>query len=124
MNMPEPSKEGYTVSTWPQQVNDLSAEDYDAMMEGLLKGLKPAVDEKVAIRRLIKERLWLADVLRKQGNYNEAIDYYGGLIQLVYDEATGELSDAEIWYLSKAFIDYVDCGRFSIKLPLLEQEKE
>lgn len=110
------------VSTWPQQ-EDPSPENYRAIMESLLKGIKPALDGKVSTSQRIKERFWLADILRKQGEYDEAMDQYSSLLKYAYDN-TIEFSDTDIGCLSRAFIDYVDCGRFSPKLPLLEQQKQ
>ena len=123
MSTSGPPENAYMVSTWPQQI-DLSPEDYRAIMESLLKDIKPVSDGKVSIRQRIKERFWLADALRKQGEYDQAMEHYSFLLKLVYDEVTSELSETEIWCLSKAFIDYVDCGRFSPMLPLLEQPQQ
>lgn len=112
----------YLVSTWPQQ-EDPAPENYRAIMESLLKGIKPALDGKVSTSQRIKERFWLADILRKQGEYDEAMDQYSSLLKYAYDN-TIEFSDTDIGCLSRAFIDYVDCGRFSPRLPLLEQQQQ
>ena len=96
MSTTGPPENAYMVFTWPQQV-DPSPEDYRAIMESLLKGIKPASDGKVSIPQLIKGRFWLADNLRKQGEYDQAMEHFSILLKLVYGEATGELSETEIW---------------------------
>ncbi|MGB8348741.1 MAG: hypothetical protein WCD86_27930 [Ktedonobacteraceae bacterium] len=115
MSTTGPPENAYLVTTWPQQ-DDPLPEDYRAIIESLLNG-------KVSISRTIKVRFWSADISRKQGEYDQAMEQYGSLLKYAYGD-TSKFSEAEIACISKALIDYVDCGRFSPRLPLLEQQQK
>jgi tetratricopeptide (TPR) repeat protein len=79
----------------------------------------------VHLPSLIKTRFWLADARRMQGKYSQAVVSYTWLVALTTapsQAASASLTSDEesLWYLAKAYMDLVECGR---RLPELEVEK-
>jgi tetratricopeptide (TPR) repeat protein len=98
---------------------DAFREGQFATMERLLE---PAAD--IAQRLddwplLVKERFWLAEARRMQSKYTQAITTHTWLIGLATDpDRSRQLADeATLWYLARAFQDFLECARFLPELP-------
>lgn len=62
---------------------------------------------------MIKERFWLADMQRMQGNNRSALTVYAWLIEVAYDpDLDHELTEDDLWIIAGGFMDFVEAGRF------------
>ncbi len=114
MSASEDSRDRYRLQTWHRQSIDVLTED-SSIMESLLEQAVKDSQEQGKVSLLIKQRLWLADTQRMQGNYLQAISLYELLMNLTASSNFDHLLIDEniIWCAAKAFLGFVESKRLS-----------
>jgi tetratricopeptide (TPR) repeat protein len=113
MSMADPSQGWYRVQPWHRQSMDAPVEDTSAI-ESLLEQAIKDTQAQGKLALLIKQRIWLADTQRMQGNHPSALSLYELLLNLTVNPDLAQLfsDDALVKCVARAYIGFVEIRRF------------
>ena len=108
------SRDWNRVQVWHRQSIDALTED-TSTMESLLEQAVKDTKELGKVSLLIKQRIWLADTQRMQGNYFQAISIYELLMGLTTNPDFDHLftDDKIVFCIAQAFLGFVESKRLS-----------